>query len=314
MVRYLTRRLLSVVLVAFLVSLALFAAVRILPGDLAEVKLGEHATPEDVQILRTQLGLDDPLLVQYGKWIGGVLRGDPGDSLFTGRPVFGQLWSRLPVTIELSVLSLALAMLIGIPLGVISALRSGSAVDYIVRIVAVLGQAVPNFWLGIVLLTGLGIYLQWTPPVEYRSFFDAPLHNIQQFALPAIILGYGLSAIVMRLTRSMMLEVLRQDYIRTARSKGLAETPIVRGHALKNTLIPVVTVLGTQFGFLIGGSVVIEQIFALPGVGRLTLEAIVQRDYPQLQFNVLFLAVMILLLNLAVDLLYAYLDPRIRFS
>ncbi len=314
MLRYTSTRLLSTIPVILLVSIVTFVSIRILPGDLAVVKLGQNASPEDVKRLREILGLDVSLHLQYFDWIRGMLRGDPGQSLTTNLPVGDQLWRRLPVTLELAVLSMTFAGLLGIPLGIVSAVRQGRAIDHVVRVFAVLGQAVPNFWTAMVALTFLSLYAGWVPPFVYRSFWTEPWHNTQQFLLPMMILGYGLAAIIMRLTRSAMLEVLRQDYMRTARAKGLGERTLIYRHALRNALIPIVTVVGTQLGALIGGTVIIEQIFSLPGIGRLTLRAIIDRDYTQLQFNVLFIASAVVLANLLVDLSYAFLDPRIRIG
>lgn len=312
MSNYVAGRLLSTLPVLLLVSIVTFTLIRVIPGDLVVTRLGENANAQDVEKLRAILGLDRSIPVQYLEWVGNLLRGDPGRSLTSDLPVGEQLWRRLPVTMELTILSMALAVAIGVPLGIISATRRNSLGDHFVRVIAVLGQAVPNFWLAILLLTFLSIYFAWVPPFTYRSIFEDPLANLEQFMLPVMVSGYALSSIIMRLTRSSLLEVLGHDYIRTARSKGLTEGLIVRRHALRNALIPIVTVIGTQAGALIGGSIIVETIFSLPGVGRLTLQAIVDRDYTQLQFNVLFIAAVVVFTNLVVDLSYAYIDPRIR--
>lgn len=314
MTRYALGRLLATVPVLVIVTVATFAAIRVVPGDVTVTRLGEGATAEDVEKLREILGLDRPLPVQYLEWMGGLVTGDFGRSLTSDLPVGDQLWRRLPVTVELAAFSIALAALIGVPLGVFSAAKRGTATDHVVRVTAVLGQAVPGFWVAILLLTLLSTYFHWIPPFAYRALWEDPLQNLEQFVLPVFVLGYTLSAIIMRLTRSAMLEVLSADYVRTARAKGLTERIVIQRHALRNTLIPIVTVIGTQAGALIGGTIIIEQIFSLPGVGKLTLQAIFDRDYTQLQFNVLFIATVVVMVNLLVDLSYGYLDPRIRVA
>ncbi|MGE3074457.1 MAG: ABC transporter permease [Dehalococcoidia bacterium] len=312
MIAYIFQRILGILPVLFMVSLATFFAIRVLPGDLATARLGDNATPEAVADLRDELGLNRPLVVQYGEWISGIVRGDPGNSLKSGLPVGTTLKQRLPATIELAVLSIVVSFLIGIPLGVMAAVRQDRFLDQVIRVVAVVGQAVPSFWVAIVSLTLLSIYWSWAPPFEYRSVVEDPIHNMKQMLLPALILGYAQSATLMRFTRSAMLEVLRQDYIRTARAKGLRSSTVMWRHGLRNAMNPVLSISGVQLSTLIGGSLIIEQIFSLPGVGKLTLDAIVTRDYPQLQLNVLFLALAVTATNLAVDLSYGWLDPRLR--
>lgn len=312
MIAYISHRVLGMIPVLFLVSLGTFLAIRVLPGDLATAKLGDNANPEDVAALRIELGLDRPLIVQYGEWIGGVLSGDPGDSLKSGIPVGKTLLRRIPATLELALLSIIVAFVIGIPLGIIAAVRQDRATDQIIRVVAVVGQAIPSFWIAIVTLTMLSLYFSWAPPFEYRSVFDDPVHNMKQMLIPALILGYAQAATLMRFTRSAMLEVLRQDYMRTARSKGLRSSTVIQRHGLRNAMNPILSISGVQLSALIGGSVIVEQIFSLPGVGSLTLDAIVTRDYPQLQLNVLFLALVVTFMNLVVDLSYGILDPRLR--
>ena len=312
MTRYLVVRLIASLPVLVLVTLLAFAAIRIVPGDLAEVRLGEGATPQDVEALRSELGLDAPLYEQYLDWIAGLLRGDPGDSLQSDLPVGEQFRKRLPVTIELAILTTLVSLTIAVPLGVLSAVKSGTILDHFVRVAAVLGQAVPTFWLAILALTFLSIYWHWAPPFSYRHPWDDPWHNLQQLLLPALILGYAQSSLLMRTVRSAMLEVLTQDYIRTASAKGLRGRTVVLRHALRNALIPTTTIVGIQTTTLMGGTIVLEQIFSLPGVGKLTLDAITARDYTQLQFNVVFIAMIAMGINLAVDLSYLYSDPRLR--
>lgn len=312
MTRYLIVRLFAALPVLLLVTVMAFVAIRIVPGDLASVRLGEGATPQDVEALREQLGLDAPIYEQYLSWLGELAQGDPGVSLQSGLPVGEQFRKRLPVTVELAILTTLVSLTIAIPLGVVSAIRSGTALDQAVRVVAVLGQAVPSFWLAILALTFLSIYWHWAPPFTYRSPWEAPWHNLQQLLLPSLILGYAQSALLMRTIRSAMIEVLSQDYIRTASAKGLRGRTVVFRHALRNALIPATTIVGIQTTTLMGGAIVLEQIFSLPGVGKLTLDAITNRDYTQLQFNVVFIAVIAMAINLVVDLSYLYSDPRLR--
>jgi len=314
MSRYVLGRLISTIPVLFLVSLITFTLIRVVPGDLVATRLGEHASPQEIERVRAALGLDRSIPEQFVRWLGDLMMGDPGRSLTSNLPVGEQLMTRIPVTLELTLLSIIVAIAIGVPLGVISATKRGTPIDHVVRVTAVLGQAVPNFWIAILLLTFLSIYFAWVPPFAYQSLWDDPIANLKQFMLPVFITGYALSAVIMRLARSSLLEVMNQDYIRTARSKGISERAVIYRHALRNSLIPLVTILGTQLGALFGGSIITEQIFSLPGVGRLTLQAIVDRDYTQLQFNVLFIASVVVFANLLVDLSYAWIDPRIKLS
>ncbi len=310
--RYLVSRLISTIPVLILVTAITFFVVHILPGDLASARLGDHATKEDVDRLRERLGLDEPLPIQYIRWLGDILTGDPGESLTSNLSVGEQLQRRLPVTIELALLATACSIVVGVPLGVLSAVRRGTALDHGIRVVSVLGQAIPSFWLGIMALTFLSIYFSWVPSVTYKSLLEDPIANAQQFALPVLVAGYANSAVVMRLTRSAMLDVLSQDYIRTARAKGLPSRRVVYGHGLRNAMIPVVTVLGTQMTSLMGGLILVETVFSMSGVGRLTYQAISERDYTQLEFNVLVIGSFVVLMNLAVDISYRFLDPRLR--
>ena len=300
--------------VLFGVSVILFITIRWIPGDIAELKLGDKATPEDVAQLREQLGINRPLVNQYGDWVSGIFTGDWGTSLWTGNSVISEVRRSLPVTLELGVFALFIAILISIPTGIISAIRQDTATDYVVRIIAILGLAVPGFWLGILMLTYSARWFHWTPPIGYVSFFDDPLTNLKQFIMPAFADGFMAAALTMRMMRSALLEVLRQDYIRTAWAKGLRERVVVTRHALKNAFIPVLTVIGNGIGYLLGGTVIFEQIFSLPGLGRLTFSSITLRDYPQLQANVLVIAIWFVLINLIVDVLYSYFDPRIRYA
>ena len=314
MISYTIRRLMVTLPVLLLITVLTFVAIRIVPGDLAQVRLGDNATPQDARLLREELGLDEPLINQYWDWIRGMAQGDPGVSLQSGLPVASQLRSRLPVTIELALMTTFVSVCLALPLGILSATFRGTLLDHVVRVMSVLGQAIPSFWLAIMALTLLSIYAHWAPPFAYRPLWEDPRHNLEQMLLPVVILGFAQSAPLMRMTRTTMLETLRHDYIRTARAKGLHGRTVIMSHALRNALIPIVTVVGIQTGTLIAGAIVLEQIFSLPGVGKLTLESITSRDYTQLQFNVLVLAAAVLLINLVVDLSYQFLNPRVRVS
>ena len=314
---YLIRRLLLMIPVLFGVSIIIFGILRGIPGDAIDVQLANSGNLNEAERAqaRAALGLDRPIWQQYAIWMGDVLRGDFGRSFQSRVPVTEDLKNRIPVTTELALLTLLIAIVVGIPIGILSAARNDSLLDYVARSVSIAALSMPTFWIGIMLLFFLSRQFSYFPPYGERySLFTQTSQNLQSMMLPAITLGLPFAALVMRMTRSQMLEVLRQDYIRTAWAKGLRERSVIARHALKNAMIPVVTVLGNQLGFLLGGTVVTEQLFSLPGVGRMTRDAIFQRDYPLIQANVLLLAVVFLLINLLVDLLYARLDPRIRFT
>jgi peptide/nickel transport system permease protein len=314
--RYIAKRLLLMVPVLFGVSLLVFAMIRLIPGDIVDLLIGPelYVGAEYRAELRAKYGLDQPIYVQYGRWVGEIVQGNFGSSLRNNEPVIGTIMRRLPITVELAVLSVLLSALVAIPLGVLSAVRRNSAIDFVARLVAMVGLSVPNFWLAAMLLLVSSVVFRWQPSLRLVPFWEDPLTNLSQLLLPTISLSLALMAIVMRMTRSSMLEVLRQDYIQTARAKGLLPRVIMVRHALKNAFIPVITILGVQLGALLGGTVLIEVIFGLPGIGRLLIDAINTRDYPMLQGTVLFIAVAFVVVNLLVDLLYAYLDPRIRYS
>lgn len=311
---YILRRLISMIPVLFIVSLIVFSLLHLTPGDPAQSMLGEEATPESIAALRGELGLDQPLPVQYAKWAASVLQGDLGRSIRSNQPVSEAIIARLPVTIELAILSVLISLAIALPVGVIAAMRRNSPVDTASTTVALLGVSIPNFFLAILLIFLFSVRLGWLSPIGYTPILEDPVDNLKRMIMPAITLGTALSAIVMRMTRSSLLEVLDQDYVRTARAKGLREARVVRIHALKNAMVPVVTVVGLQIGGLLGGTIITETIFVLPGIGRLLVDAIFQRDFPLVQGVVLFAALAFLFANLAVDLLYAYIDPRIRYS
>jgi peptide/nickel transport system permease protein len=313
--KYVLRRLLLAIPVLLLSSLIVFGLMRVMPGDALIALMGESGNIGERELaqVRHQLRLDLPYYQQYGLWLWQLVSLRPGDSIFTGEPITTSLSKAIPVTLELTLLALVLGLLIAVPIGVLSATRQDTASDYVGRVVAVSGLSFPDFWLATLVITFAAIWFRWIPPIGYTSFFDAPWKNLQQFLLPAAVLGFRLSAATMRMTRSTVLEVLREDYVRTAWAKGLAGRIVVYKHALKNALIPVVTIVGGQLGVLLAGTFVVESIFALPGMGRLTVEAILYRDYPVVQTNVMLVATSLVTLNLLVDLSYAWLDPRIRY-
>jgi peptide/nickel transport system permease protein len=312
---YVARRVLQGLLVLWLVSLAIFSLVRILPGDAVIMQLDQAAapSPETLARARQELGLERPFLAQYRTWITGALHGDLGRSLITRRSVTSELGKRINLTSHLAVMSIIVAMLIALPIGVLSAVKQDTASDYLARFFAILGLSLPDFWLATVAITVLAIWVQWIPPVGFAPLWEDPARCLGQLAIPALIIGARLAAVSMRMTRSSLLEVLRQDYIRTARAKGTRERAVIVRHALKNAFIPVVTVIGQQFSVLLGGTVIVEFIFLQPGVGSLMLDAVLLRDYTLIQGAVLFFAAVIVAMNLLVDLSYAWLDPRIRY-
>jgi peptide/nickel transport system permease protein len=315
MQKYAIRRLLLAIPVLLISSLIVFGLMRVMPGDALVALMGESGNVGEKELvkLRKELGLDRPYHEQYLLWVWQMVSFNPGHSIFTNEPIPAALKKAIPVTLELASLAILLAVTIAIPVGVLSATRQDTASDYVGRVVAVSGLSFPDFWLGTLLITFAAIWFQWIPPIGYVSFWESPSQNLQQFLLPAAVLGFRLSAATMRMTRSTVLEVLREDYVRTAWAKGLAGRIVVYKHALKNALIPVVTIVGGQLGTLLAGTVVVETIFALPGMGRLTIEAILFRDYPVVQTNVMLVAATLVTLNLIVDLTYAWLDPRIRY-
>jgi peptide/nickel transport system permease protein len=315
MASYIIRRLLGAVVVLLLMSVVVFRLVHWLPGDALLVKLGESGRlpPEQLAAAREEMGLDRPLVVQYTTWLAGVARADLGRSLIWDQSVAERIRAGIPITVELALLASIVALAIAIPVGVLSAVKQDQPIDYVARVLAIAGLAVPGFWLATVVLLYLSLWFGWTPPLRYTPLWEDPWANLQTFILPALVLGLGLGASLTRMTRSTVLEVLRNDYVRTARSKGLAERLVIGRHVLKNSLIPVVTIFGLQFTGLLGGSVIMEALFSLPGVGGVTLQAVQQRDYTQIQGNVLFLGAIAVLMNIFVDVSYAWLDPRIRF-
>lgn len=312
--RYLVSRVAIMLPAVVLVSVFVFVLIRAIPGDTVTLMLADSKDDHEAQQLRERLGLDRPLVIQYGIWVGDALRGDLGRSLWTKNPVAEEIARALPVTVELSILAMLIAILLAVPAGLLSAFAQNHLADYVVRTVSIAGLSIPAFWLGTLYIMLPAIWFRWTPPTDYVPFVEDPIANLKQFILPALAVGYYLSAVTMRMLRSQTLEVLRQDFIRTARAKGLDDRAVMTRHALRNALIPAVSLVGTQTGALLGGVVIIEQIFLLPGLGRLTLWAIQVRDYPQLQANILVVVLMTMLVNLLTDLSYGWLDPRIRLS
>lgn len=315
---YIVRRLLAVIPTLFFASVIVFVVVRMIPGDIIDLMLSQNdvsASKLDRQSLEQALGLDQPMHVQYVRWISGILlHGDFGKSLWQSTPVAEHLLARLPITLELALLSFIVALVVALPIGIYSAVRQDTAGDYVGRSFSILMLAIPNFWLGTIIVVFPAIWWGWSPEVRYVPFTQDPLQNLSQMFLPAIILGTSLSAVTMRLMRTTVLEVLRQDYVRTAWAKGLSERVIVVRHVLKNALIPVVTLIGLQAAVLIGGAVIIEQIFVIPGMGLLLLEAVSQRDYPIITGVFLIVGLAVVLINLVVDLSYGLLDPKVRLG
>jgi len=309
---YIFRRLLVAMPSLLIASLIVFTLPRLIPGDVVQLMLEEKAYGKDLEDLRAKLGLNRPIHVQYFDWLGSVVRGQLGESLWTRQPVLTELTRRLPVTITLGIFATFVAIAIGMPIGVLAATRQDGALDFFARSAAILGLSIPGFVLAILVTLLPAIWWGWTPP-RFVAFAKDPAGHLAQFVLPAIILGVASAAGIMRLTRGMLLEVLRQDYVRTAAAKGLRGRVVVLKHALKNALIPVVTVLGLQVAGIAGGAVIIEWIFGIPGMGQFLVDAIVQRDYPVIQGINLVIVTIIVLTNLSVDLLYAVLDPRIRY-
>lgn len=318
---YIIRRLFGLIPILIGISIIVFLIMRMLPGDVAAMILmggGEDSTSgvsaEAVAELREQLGLNAPLWKQYIDWMWGIVRLDAGVSLWTQKPVFDEIFSRLPLTLELAVMGLLLSLTIAIPVGVISALKQNSWVDYLFRSFSIMGLAIPGFWLATMLILGLTVFFNWTPPLGYVGLTQDPWKNIQQLFLPAIVIGYSNAAIIARMTRSAMLEVLREDYVRTAWAKGLNLRSILSVHALRNAMLPILTLAAIELGHLLSGTVVMETIFTLPGIGRYLIDAIFHRDYPVVQAIILLMGVLFVTLNLLVDILYGVLDPRIRYS
>lgn len=314
MSEFIIRRLLTLVPTLFFASLIIFLAIRMIPGDVIDLMLAQNdvANSADHDSLRAALGIDRPVLDQYFSWAGAALTGDLGNSLWQNEPVAGLIAQRLPVTLELGILALLVSTTVGVSIGVYSAVNQDTAGDHVARSFSLLMLSVPGFWLATLVMVFPSVWWRWSPDLEFTPFFVDPVRNLMHVIVPAVLLGLSLSGVTMRMTRTMMLDVLRQDYIRTARAKGLRESVVIFRHALRNSLIPVVTLVGLQAPMLIGGAVIFEQIFALPGMGSLLLDAVFQRDYPVVTGVFLVVGVTVLFINLAVDLTYGWLDPRVR--
>jgi len=318
--KYVARRLLLFIPSLFGASLLIFLLLRVVPGDIAEILVygagSESAAVQQQQIqqIRAELGLDRPVLVQFAAWLGDAVQGDFGYSYLQKRPVTQILVERFPRSMELAVLTLLVAVVWAVPLGVVSAVHQNTWLDYAVRVLAVSGLSLPIFFTGVLILYALVRFFNWLPPLEFVSIFEDPVENLKQLLWPTLAQAYYISAPIMRLTRSQMLEVVRQDFVRTARAKGLGERAVVYRHALKNSLLPVVTFVGWWGGRLLGGLVIMEIIFAVPGMGTALVQAVSSRDYPTVQAIVFVMALLFLAINLAVDMLYAWLDPRIRYA
>jgi peptide/nickel transport system permease protein len=314
---YILKRLLLIIPTLLGVAVIVFLIMRVIPGDVALMILGGddggQINQDQVMALRQQLGLDQPLIVQFGTWLWGVVRFDFGDSLWTGQPIAHELAIRLPLSLQLALMATFVSVLIAIPLGTLAAVRQDTWVDYVVRVVSIGGLAIPSFWIGILCILFLVIYFGWGPPLEFTPPWVDPWVNLQMMIWPVVTVGYRYAAVTTRMTRSTVLEVLREDYIRTAWAKGLRERVVVLRHALKNSMLPVITLIGTEFAFLIGGLVVTETVFTLNGIGRFVVEAVAHRDYPVVQALVFLIAFSFVMVNLLVDLTYAWFDPRIRY-
>ena len=314
---YILKRLLLIVPTLLGAATLVFLIMRVIPGDVALLIFGGdqagHIDPKQLAAMRERLGLNDPLWMQFGQWLWGVVRFDFGTSLWTGRPVIEELLIRLPLTIQLAFLATVVSVIIAIPLGMLAAVRQDTWVDYAVRVVSIGGLAIPGFWVGILCILLLVIFFGWGPPLEYTPPWVDPWANFQMMVWPIVTVGYRQAAVTTRMTRSTLLEVLREDYIRTAWAKGLRERAVVIRHALKNSMLPVITLIGTELAFLIGGLVVTETVFTLNGVGRFMIDAVSHRDYPVVQALIFLIAFSFVVVNLLVDLTYAWFDPRIRY-
>jgi len=310
------RRVLSGLLVLYLLSTFLFFMMRAVPGDVVRLQLADAGSVSEERIdeLTAQLGLDKPAVEQYFDWLGGVVTGDFGNSLWESRSVVDILAERIPVTFELALLSIIIAVVIGLITGTVSAIRRGTATDGLLRFGAVLGLSIPNFWFALIMISSMSIWFGWVQPLGYRQLWEDPLGNLQQMIRPAVALGLSVAAAIARMTRSSLLEVLGSDFIRTIRAKGASERLINYKHALRNSLIPIITLLGLQFGALLGGTVILETMFSLPGIGRLVFEAVQQRDYPVIQACAMFYGAIFIIVNIVVDISYGWIDPRIRRS
>jgi peptide/nickel transport system permease protein len=317
MLWYTAKRIMWSVPTLFGVAVLVFIILRAMPGDIVEMRMraeGGNVAPEVVAAERARLGLDKPLLNQFVDWIGGMGRGDFGTSMWTGRPVMQEIASRLELSLQVAIMATILAVLLAIPLGTLSAVFQNTWIDYVVRVFSIAGLAVPSFWLGMLIILGLLLSFNWIPPLSFTPIYVDPWRNLSQLIWPALAVGYRYSAVATRMMRSTLLEVLQEDYIRTARAKGVYERLVVARHGMRNALLPVVTVIGLEFAFLIGGLVVTEQVFNLNGIGKLFVETVARADYTMVQALVMLIAASFIVINILVDLLYAALDPRIRLG
>ncbi len=323
MYKYIVKRVLLMIPTLIGAAVLVFFILRLIPGDVCELRLagsGLYADPEEIELCRTNLGLNDPIIVQFADFVWGFFILDLGDSMWTGKPITFEIGLRFQLSLQVAFMATFVAVLISIPLGTISAIKQDTWIDYVVRTFSIAGIAIPSFWLGIMIILGLLILTQkflgepWMPPIEYVSPLEDPLGNMAQLIWPSVATGYRYSAVATRMTRSALLEVLREDYIRTARAKGLLEKVIINRHALKNSLLPVVTVIGIEFAFLMGGLVVTEQVFNLNGLGKLFVESVLNNDYTMTQALVMIVVAVFVFTNFVVDLFYAWLDPRIRYG
>ncbi|MCH9674041.1 MAG: ABC transporter permease [Gammaproteobacteria bacterium] len=323
MYKYIAKRLLLMIPTLFGAAVLVFCLMRLVPGDICEVKLageGAQVSAEQFDLCREELGLNDSAMAQFGKFIFGLVTFNPGDSMWTGKTIGHEIGLRFQLTLQLAVMTTIISVLIALPLGVISAIKQNTWVDYMVRTVAIAGVAIPSFWLGIMIILVMLIFTQyafgapWMPPVDFKPLWEDPMHNVSQLIWPALATGYRTSAVITRMTRSAMLEVLREDYIRTARAKGLVEQVVRIRHALKNAMLPVVTLIGIEFAFLIGGLVVTEQVFNLNGLGQLFVDSVGAHDYALTQALVMLVVFVFVMTNLFIDVVYGWLDPRIRYS
>ncbi len=316
MQQYIIRRLLAAIPSLLIVSLVIFSLLRLIPGDavMAQVADAGYVSEDDLDRMRAELGIDRPFATQYLDWLSHALRGDLGEALWSRRPVRELIFDRVPLSLQMILMAMGIGVVLAIPLGVISAVKQDTPIDYAARFFSIAGLSIPDFWLGTMTLLVLSLYIGWLPEFGWYPPWEDPSRNLQALVFPAAIIGYRLSAVSARMTRSAMLEVMREDYVRTARAKGLRERTVIVKHALRNSLIPVLTIMGSQISFLFGGTVIMESIFTLPGMGRLTFDAVVNRDYPVVQGTVMMMALVFIFVNLVVDLTYAMVDPRIRYS
>jgi len=315
--QYLIRRVLLMIPTLLGVALVIFLLMRVVPGDIVELKYageGASISKETLQKERELLGLDKPLYYQFGSWMWGLMRGNFGVSMWTGRPIMHEVSIRFELTLQLAIMAMIISVILGIPLGMIAALKQDTWADYSVRVFSIAGLATPSFWLGVLMILVLLIFFKWLPPMEFTPLWKNPAANLVQLIWPAMAVGYRYSAMIMRMTRSTMLDVLREDYIRTARAKGLFEKLILIRHALKNALLPVMSVIGMELAFLLGGLVVTEQVFNLNGLGLLLVQSIERRDYTMTQSLVLLIGFFFVMMNFALDILFGWLDPRVRFT